>query len=452
MELKPLTTKQKATIRYSLEPECRIAVWEGAVSSGKTICSLLAWAAFVAEAPQGATLIMVGKTFSTLRRNAFEPLIALLGEENVEVSYGSGTATIFGKQVHLLGADNSQAEGKIRGLSVYGAYLDELTLLGGPSAREWWEMLRTRMRVQGARIFATTNPGSPTSWLLTDYLNRSAVHVTGDGYLQRNLDAPEGVGLYRFSFVLDDNKTLDPAYVTSLKSSYSGVFFDRFILGLWVQAEGAVYQLDKNTHLISAPQFDPLTEWVVGIDHGMTNDTSAVLVAVDRQNQRLVVCGEKRVDGGNNQTVRQQTAEIVDWIVQGCDGVLPERLRDPDEISVVCDPAARAFRNEWHSAGYRFPKAADNKVLEGISDVSGLLGNNRLYFTQQTAETVLWKELTGYRWEEGKDAPIKEADHGPDALRYAIRSCKPTWKPWQTVVREQPEQDRIFNNASYGTW
>ena len=109
MRLEPLSEKQKATIRLALEPEARISVWDGAVSSGKTICSLIAWARFVAEAPEGAALIMVGKTFSTLRRNVIEPLTQLLGEENVTATYGTGTAVILGKPVFLLGADNSAA-------------------------------------------------------------------------------------------------------------------------------------------------------------------------------------------------------------------------------------------------------------------------------------------------------------------------------------------------------
>ena len=144
MNLEPLTPKQAATLRLSRE--ARIAVWEGAVRSGKTIVSLLAWAEFIATAPEGP-LLMAGRTVDTLRRNAIDPLTDLLGTGAVKVVWGSGSATILGRQVHLVGADNASSETRIRGLTLAGAYVDELTIIGGPQGQEWWQMLLTRMSV-----------------------------------------------------------------------------------------------------------------------------------------------------------------------------------------------------------------------------------------------------------------------------------------------------------------
>lgn len=443
MHLEPLSPKQRATIRLSLEPDARISVWDGAVSSGKTICSLIAWAQFVAEAPEGAALIMVGKTFSTLRRNVIEPLTQLLGEENVVATYGSGTARILGKQVFLLGADNSSAEGKLRGISAYGIYLDELTLLGGPNAREFWEMVRTRMRVRGAKIFASTNPGASTSWLLTEYLERAEVVVAREGTVSRNPEAPEGVGLRRFCFVLDDNAhVLDPSYIASLKSSYAGVFYDRFIEGRWVAATGAVYAFDlkpggEHVEHVSPATLRAVTRWTVGIDWGVTNPTAAVLVGVTADN-RIVVASELRIED-QAITVAEQVSRVARWITEGAGGVLPFGT-SPDSVSVVVDPSAKAFRNEWRAAGYRWPTPANNAVLEGISDVSSLVASGRMVFSDALIGSALFREISGYVWDEratdrGQDAVVKADDHSVDAMRYAVRNLQPTYRRWLEVPK-----------------
>jgi PBSX family phage terminase large subunit len=412
-----------------LAPDSRIAIYEGAVRSGKTIVSLLAWIDFISTAPKGP-LLMAGRTTDTLRRNVIDPMIELLGTRAVQVNYGSQTAHILGRKVHIVGADNIAAESRIRGLTLAGAYVDELTIL----PQSWWEMLLSRLSVKGARVIATTNPGSPQHWLM-DYLEKAKLTVTQDSRVERNPDAPAAAGIHRYRFTIEDNISLPKEYVDSLKTLYSGLFYRRFILGDWVSAEGAVWpMLDTSA---GSPQTWSTLEGTgvfshvtIGIDHGSTNPTHAVLLGIE--NGRIWVLSEKRIVG--QYSISQQAQIIYDWVYAGCPTangltplpIIPEGTKIPYRI--IIDPAAAAFRTQWHVDGHGWPWKADNSVLAGVQKVGALLDTGKLLLNAD-ATPILVKEMSGYSWdakaqEAGKDAPKKVDDHGADALRYAVMSVE----------------------------
>lgn len=139
----------------------RANVWVGAIRSGKTIASFLAWPLFVHSAPTTGALVVVGRTRESVARNVFVPLQdrAIFGRFAMLVSYTAGapTGTILGRTVHVLGASDARAEIVLRGLTVAGAYVDESTLV----AEAFWTQLLGRMSVPGAQLFATTNPRRP---------------------------------------------------------------------------------------------------------------------------------------------------------------------------------------------------------------------------------------------------------------------------------------------------
>lgn len=428
MELLPYTPKQQMALQ--LAQQGRINIWEGAVRSGKTINSLLAWAYFVGTAPQGP-LLMVGRTSDTLRRNVMEPLVDILGTKYVRVSYGGGWAQIFGRKIYLIGADNQAAESRIRGLTLAGAYVDELTIIGANHGQEFFNMLLTRLSVKGAKVFATTNPGHPNHWLLKNYLDNAEIILDRTMNAYHNTAAPKGLGVYRYRFTIEDNESLPAEYIASLKASLTGVFYDRFILGEWVQAEGAVFPHFTVCEENLPPRME-LENYVIGIDVGTTNATHAVLLATNYVRKTVHILGEYRTSD-NTLTYNQQVELIYRWI---------RGLSLPVQPHVVVDPSARAFRNEWKRVVGIYPWAAHNAVLEGISDLGSLLSQGVLKIHKDTSP-VLVGELQGYRWdskasERGEDKPVKEEDHGVDALRYAIQAIKKTWKPWVTVDHSPP--------------
>ncbi|MDW4902886.1 phage terminase large subunit [Streptomyces californicus] len=258
----------------------RINLWEGAVSSGKTIASLWAWLMFVERASTSGELVMIGKTRDAVYRNALQPLMnpEIFEDLALQVDYNPGapTARIFGRLVHVIGANDVKSENKIRGMTCVGAYVDEGTLL----PETFWDMLRTRMRAPGARIFATTNPDAPSHWLREKFID--------DPEVRRSMKV--------FSFELDDNIHLTADYVEETKRMYSGLFYRRFILGEWCAAEGAVFDMfDRSRHVVDI--LPPITRWLaLGVDYGTSNPTHAVLLGIG-QDGCLYAAADWRYDG-----------------------------------------------------------------------------------------------------------------------------------------------------------
>jgi PBSX family phage terminase large subunit len=393
------------------ESDARINIWEGAVRSGKTISSLMRWLAYVKTAPRRGELAIIGKTSQTVYRNVFAPLMdpGIVGSTVARsVSYTSGapTGTILGRQVHVIGANDAKAEPKVRGLTGAGAYVDEATVL----PKEFWNQLVARQSTPGAQIFATTNPDSPAHWLRTEWL-------TGDNPSVKS-----------WHFTLDDNPFLEPDYVAHLKRSYIGLWYQRFILGKWVAAEGAIYDmLDHEQHLIAPARIPPILDWIVaGVDYGTSNP----FLVGRAEDKRLYVTAEYRYESAKAQ--RQLTDRAYSEAFRrflGAARIPRTEFRGVSPRYVVVDPSAASFRVQLHQDGTpSWP--ADNDVLDGIRTVSNVLGNDRLRIS--TGCKSLIDELSGYSWDPkaqkvGEDKPLKIADHGPDALRYALHTTRADW-------------------------
>lgn len=229
----------------------RINLLEGSVRSGKTWISLVLWAMWVATQPKNANFLMAAKTLTALERNNLNLLATLVGTDNFKFSIASKKAELFGRCVYLEGASDIRAENKIRGLTLNGAYLDELTLID----EEFFVMLLSRLSEPGAKLFATTNPDSPNHWLMTDYIKRAE---SGE------------LDFLRIKFLIDDNPYLSKEYVRSLKNEYTGVFYERFIKGEWRAAEGVVYPEFANSpqEFICDKPPDDISFATIGVDFG----------------------------------------------------------------------------------------------------------------------------------------------------------------------------------------
>lgn len=408
-----LSDKQVASI-VGVE-DAKITLWVGAVSAGKTIASLFAFL-FAVRATQGTGLIViVGKTLQTIERNLLNPLMdyRIYGPLSHAVKHtkGSGTAVIFGKVVELVGANDVRSEEKIRGSTIELAYVDEATLL--PTG--FWEMLVSRLRTPNApKLLATTNPGSTRHWLRLEWILKAAA---------KNMQV--------FHFVMDDNPSLTEDYVRDMKASYTGVFYDRMIKGLWTNAEGAVFDSwDPDKHVIPHHLLPRMQRILgVGIDYGTTNATSALMLGVG-EDRRLYVIDEWRHDARANQ-VRITNGAIVKGITAWLDAAsLPDGSRPAPEW-IILDPSAASLRVEMSSQGVSNVMSGDNNVLYGIQTVSTVLDADKLIVSDRC--TGLIGEMSEYSWdpkatERGEDKPLKENDHSVDALRYVVATTETNWR------------------------
>ncbi|QJD53950.1 terminase large subunit [Streptomyces phage Galactica] len=396
-----------------LDSEARINVWHGAIRSGKTFASLVAFLMAVAVAPPAGLIIIAGRTLDTIGRNVLEPMtddgvFGRLISKHVKWTSGSTVCKIFGRTVHLIGANDRQAEGKLRGSTVCLAYIDEATLL----PYDFFRQMLGRMSVKGARMFATTNPDNPAHWLRKEYINRQGE-----------------LNLRHWKFGIDDNPSLDPDYVRDLKAEYTGLWYKRFILGNWVQSEGAVYEMwDEDRMVVDV--LPMMVKWLaVGIDYGTTNPFSALTLGLGAD-KRLYLVREWRWDSKlkkrqltDVEYSKQVRQFLADHPVPGSalKGVRPDWW--------VLDPSAASFRIQLYEDGVT-ARLANNEVKSGINTVGSLLTTDRLK-VHRSCEGFI-DEIPGYSWDEkasgkGNDEPIKADDHSLDAGRYAIFTTRPVW-------------------------
>lgn len=382
----------------------RLNIWHGPVRSGKTIASIIAWILFVRVAPPGA-LLMVGKTERTLKRNVLDVISAIVGTRNYRYVGGSGEAYIFGRKVLLVGANDERAEGKIRGLTVAGAYGDELSLW----PEGFFRQLLARMSVRGARLFGTTNPDGPYHWLKVNFLDRA-----GD------------LNLRGFTWPLEANAALDPEYVTALKNEYvpGSLWYKRFIEGLWVAAEGAVYDFFSETeHVIPALPEESPDQLFLSIDYGTSNATSAGLYGAWREPKagqpKAVRLRGYYYDG--RATGQQKTdSDYADELDSIFADVKPRVQR------VILDPSAASFKAELRKRRWRVIDA-DNSVLDGIRTQARMLKNGEYRLLNNPTNKQAIRDYGAYLWDSkaqarGDDRPLKQHDHTKDEERYFLHT------------------------------
>ena len=382
--------------------------------SGKTIGSIVRWLEFIAHAPKGGHLVIVGKTERTIKQNVIAPIEDMIGSKRVK--YGQdGLVTIDGRKCLMVGANDSRAEGKIRGGTFAGAYCDEITLL--PEA--FFKMLLSRLSVPGAKLFGTTNPDSPFHWFKRDFLDN---HV---------------LDLACFHFLLDDNPSLPPEYVSALKAEYKGLWYRRFINGEWCQAEGAVYGDQWDEDACTFTGYTMQREWWAAGDYGTTNPTTFGLYARDAAGKER--CFHEYWWDSRAEQRQKTDAQYVDdwfkWLQRAQADIaadaraagLPVPNVQPKVLRL--DPAAASLRVAFEQRGVNVEKA-NNDVLEGIKHVAGRLATRNFSIHQRCSQSI--REMGAYVWDpkaqaRGEDAPLKTDDHTQDRHRYALYS--PTFKP-----------------------
>lgn len=404
------------------DPLARINIYDGSVRSGKTITTILRWAKALAtgEVPSGPLMIS-GKTERTVKQNIIDPITEIFPQKYYHYSVGNHELTLFGRKHTIVGANDARSEQKIRGITLAGVLADEVTL----QAESFVKMTLSRLSVPGAPFLGTTNPDSPMHWLKQEYLDRA-----------------DEIKLKRHKFTLDDNPNLDPDFVAALKTEYVGLWYKRFILGEWVVAEGAVYDMfDPDTQSVDWPTV-PSGRWrVAGVDYGTTNPT--VFVAMTMMTDEfcrnnglkpgtMILHDEWRWDSKKTRsqmTAAEYSAEFSKW--KKALGANRDATGQKVERTDV-DPTANGFILQLWRDGERGVRAGDNDVLAGIMEVSSLLYQGRLKFHRPSMKTAM-EEMAAYAWDpdqtlKGKDEVLKVADHAPDAIRYMVRGNRAKWR------------------------
>jgi PBSX family phage terminase large subunit len=389
--------------RSILEATARLNIWHGPVRSGKSIASLIRFIDYVAhDGPKTGEFFMIGKTVHALRRNIITPMEEMLGSECV-YRKGDQIIRLWGRTINVVGANDEGSETRIRGSTSAGTYGDELVLW--PAG--YFRMATSRMSITGSKLFGTTNPDSPQHWLKKDYIDRA-----------------KEVNARCFTWGLRKNSFLDAEYIDQIEKEYTGLWRKRFIDGLWVLAEGAIYDMFRDErHIIQRPETKP-DQYIVGVDYGTDNPACFVLIAVKEIGPGIKIAwAEREYYWDSSATLRQKTD--LQYANDMKDFVAERSHRDVNVWAIYVDPSAASFKLELERKGFYQVEDANNDVADGIRTVSRMLHQGRYKICAECEQTV--KQKASYVWDpkkakRGIEQPIKTDDHAVDAERYALHS------------------------------
>lgn len=340
----------------------------------------------------GQVFAICGKTIQSLRRNVVQFLpqwvsgVFQIKEKRNEnmliVSDGQGRQNTY----YLFGGRDESSYTLIQGITLAGVLLDEVALM----PQSFVEQACARCSVAGSRFWFNCNPGGPQHWFYLDWI----------------VDEEKKHNALRLHFTMDDNYSLEPEIKERYERMYSGVFYDRYIRGLWVMANGLIYsEFDKNTQTTAS--FPARGRWFISVDYGTINPFSAGLWCVS--GGKAVRVKEYYFD--SRKAMRQQTdAEYYEKLLELAEGRVIE--------CVVVDPSAASFLELIRRKGHFPVRKARNEVLQGIHITARLLKAGKLLIGKDCKDCI--REFGLYVWDEKsrEDKPLKTNDHAMDDVRY----------------------------------
>lgn len=373
----PLTEKQ---MEYLQNCNHRWNVKTGATGSGKSFLDFTVTIPKRVMAAKGeGLLVLLGNTRGTLERNILEPMRTWWPGQ-VGIIRSDNTVELFGKKVYALGADNKKHVARIQGATFEYVYGDEVTTW----SQDVFEMLKSRLRCEHSHFDGTCNPDNPEHWFKK--------------FLESDAD------IYQQSYVIDDG-VLPPKVVEELKKEYSGtVYYDRYILGLWRQADGLIYKFGAENIVDAAPDRG---EYYISCDYGTLNPFSAGLWCWDGKTAtRIREYYYSGRDNRANKTDEEYYTEL-------------EKLAGDLTIkSVIVDPSAASFIEVIRRHKRFTVRKAVNDVIPGIMTTARYLQDGTIKIHRSCKDEI--REFGLYRWDDdaAEDRPIKENDHAMDDTRY----------------------------------
>ncbi|MBQ7838731.1 MAG: PBSX family phage terminase large subunit [Clostridia bacterium] len=368
-------------------------ICDGAVRSGKTLCMSVSFVTWAFSAFSDCSFALCGKTIASLKRNVVTVILPVLRELGfectekhsknlVEISYRGVT-----NRFYLFGGKDEGSAALIQGMTLAGVLLDEVTLM----PRSFVEQALARCSVDGSKLWFNCNPEHPMHWFHEEWVKK---------HEEKNC-------LY-LHFTMKDNPSLTPAIIRRYEKLYSGAFYERFVLGRWVAAQGSVYPMfSQEKHVVNPPEV--FESYYISCDYGTVNPSSFGL------------WGE---NGGRWYRIREY---YFDSRAEGRQRTDSEHYEALCELAgnlrieaVVADPSAASFMECIRREGRFRVIPARNDVIDGIRRVSDCLKEQKIMFSPECKDTI--REFGLYRWEENsaKDAVKKENDHAMDDIRYFV--------------------------------
>lgn len=386
-----MTNKQIEVLKSYLNDDWKYMILSGAVRSGKTFIDnyifMLELRRVHKMALQDGTTnpkyILAGYSNGTIYNNVISELENTFG---IEVNYDRrGHFHLFGVEIVPAYTGSVRGIGGIRGMTSYGAYVNEASL----ATEGVFQEIVQRCSKEGARVIADTNPDNPNHWLKKDYIDN---------------ENPEA-RIISFHFTLDDNTFLPQDYVKALKAATpSGMFYDRSILGLWVTADGIVYRdFDQRKMVIPKAKLPHIVKYYCGVDWGFEHKGVITVWGDDAK--------------GNIYMIEEHTSQfkyISYWVN------VAKKIQEKygKGITFWVDSARPDNYSEFLRAGIN-ARNADKARMAGVERVAEYMKLGKFFAVQDNMDQFI-NEVYQYVWDENTGEPKKDNDDVMDSMRYAI--------------------------------
>ena len=389
---------------------------DGAIRSGKTVAMAVSFVIWGMTNFDRQNFIMAGKTVKSFQRNVLKPLQAILPGRGYSCRYlqtdgllrvSKGLTT---NDFYVFGGKDEASQDLVQGLTAAGAYFDEVALM----PESFVNQATGRLSVDGSKMWFNCNPEAPLHWFKRNWIDRA-----------------DEKGLLCLHFTMDDNLSLSEDIKARYRAMYSGVFYLRYVKGLWAVAEGLIYSMFSNANIYNddsrpVAMLNTSVRYIA-CDYGTTNP--CVFLDIRDDGQDIWIENEWRWDSKSEEARRLPVPNKTD--AEYADAMREFMTDDPQEqCMIVVDPSAKSFITELRQRGF-YVREGNNDVLDGIRETATLFTLNHLHIHERC--TGLIRELRSYVWdakaeERGEEKPVKMQDHAPDALRYYVRTVLPDWR------------------------
>lgn len=404
MIFQDFSPKQRQAMLWWAMPESKqydAIVCDGSVRSGKTMAMSIGFLIWSMRNFDRESFAFCGKTIDSLKRNVIQPLqkwMEGIVQPKINLSKNYMDVQWLGHEnrYYFFGGKDESSYTLVQGITLSGVLFDEVALM--PKSFVDQAVARTLSEPE-ARYWFNCNPESAEHWFYKEWIcnthQKKALHL---------------------HFTMQDNPILSPEQIADAERLYTGVFYNRYIKGLWCVAEGLIYPMfDKAVHVTHHPKLQPGGDYYISCDYGTLNPTSAGLWYLQPDGHAIRL-REYYYDGRKTKTPR--TDEEHYKALEQLAGDVAGKVR-----AVIVDPSAASFIECIRRHGLFRVWQADNSVLNGIRDTSSLLQMQYLHICDNCTDII--REFSLYRWDESatEDRPIKENDHAMDDMRYFVRTA-----------------------------
>ncbi len=399
----PFSQKQRKVLNWWCEGspvrEYDGIIADGAIRSGKTVSMSLSFVLWAMSSFKGQNFAMCGKTIGSFRRNVLFWLKLMMKSRGYTVAdHRADNLVVISRgdvenYFYIFGGKDERSQDLIQGITLAGVFFDEVALM----PESFVNQATGRCSVDASKFWFNCNPDGPYHWFKQNWIDRR-----------------KEKHLIYLHFTMDDNLSLSEAVKQRYRGMYSGVFYKRYIQGLWCMAEGIIYDMfSEDRHVRKLKDFAGKLighNRYVSCDYGTQNAT--VFLLWEKGLDGVWYCTREYYYSGRDTGKQKTDSQYADDLEKWLNGT---RIR-----GIIVDPAAASFIAELRKRGYKVVKAK-NDVEDGIRLVSTLLNLGKIVFEEGCVNTR--KEFASYIWDEkaaehGEDKPVKQFDHAMDATRY----------------------------------